>query len=85
MLHQQITAAPTATWYVTALKNLYAQLQAERDSIPGWYDGDDDTAERANALDAAMEAAESEAAWAAGQAVPLEEIIAEALQEAPGG
>jgi hypothetical protein len=32
---------------------------------------------------AGMEPAEYEAAWAAGQAAPLEQIIAEALEEAP--
>jgi hypothetical protein len=32
-----------------------------------------------------MEAAEYEAAWARGQALPLERVIAEALQEAPDG
>jgi predicted ATPase/DNA-binding SARP family transcriptional activator len=37
------------------------------------------------AVRAAMEPAEFEAAWAAGQAAPLEQIIAEALEEAPAG
>jgi hypothetical protein len=32
-----------------------------------------------------MDAAAFEAAWAAGQAAPLEQIIAEALEEAPAG
>jgi tetratricopeptide (TPR) repeat protein len=39
----------------------------------------------ASPVRAVMEPAEFETAWAAGQAAPLEQIIAEALEEAPAG
>lgn len=45
-------------WHSATLEALHDALQAARDRIPGWHDGDDETAEQAHALDAAMEAAE---------------------------
>jgi hypothetical protein len=39
----------------------------------------------ASAVRAAKEVADYDAVWAAGQAMPLDQIIAEALEEAPAG
>lgn len=47
-----------SVWASPVLERLYASLEAERNSIPGWHDCDDETAEHAHALDAAMEACE---------------------------
>ena len=54
-------------------------------SAPRWPKARDDFDRLVSATRAQLEEAEYAAAWAEGQAMPIEAIIAEALEEAPAG